>query len=218
MPDSAGAIALTVGDPRRPWPDGLFTADPCRERDLRAGLRNIPLLVQMFLWYFVLPELLPTPWGRWLKRDLPAPEFWTAVVALGLFTAARIAEQALGDPRRASGPNPGRPASGLRPAQALRLVVLPQCASGSFFRTLTSELLTTVKNSSLALTIGVLELTAQSRQIESNTFHGFEAFRRATVIYLGIAVIVRLGMRRLEAVRPTPAGEADATPRAGEGA
>src|SRR5262252_3839269 len=55
--------------------------------------RNIPLLVQMFLWYFVVPELLPAEWGRWVKRDMPYPQFLTAVVCLGLYTASRVAEQ-----------------------------------------------------------------------------------------------------------------------------
>src|SRR5207302_409834 len=54
--------------------------------------RNIPLLVQMFLWYFVLPELLPTHLGDWLKQ-LPDASFYTAVVALGFYTSARVAEQ-----------------------------------------------------------------------------------------------------------------------------
>jgi glutamate/aspartate transport system permease protein len=45
--------------------------------------RNIPLLVQMFLWYFVVPELLPADWGRWVKRDMPYPQFLTAVACLG---------------------------------------------------------------------------------------------------------------------------------------
>ena len=51
--------------------------------------RNIPLLVQMFLWYFVLPELLPTALGDWLKQ-LPDASFYTAVVALGFYTSARV--------------------------------------------------------------------------------------------------------------------------------
>ena len=55
--------------------------------------RNIPLLVQMFLWYFVVPELLPADLGRWVKRDMPNPQFVTAVVCLGLYTASRVAEQ-----------------------------------------------------------------------------------------------------------------------------
>src|SRR5215813_13376153 len=54
--------------------------------------RNIPLLVQLFLWYFVLPELLPTQLGDWLKQ-LPDASFYTAVVALGFYTSARVAEQ-----------------------------------------------------------------------------------------------------------------------------
>ena len=52
--------------------------------------RNIPLLVQMFLWYFVLPELVPRNFGNWLKQ-LPNASFYTAVVALGLYMSARIA-------------------------------------------------------------------------------------------------------------------------------
>src|SRR5262249_1373308 len=55
-------------------------------------LRNIPLLVQMFLWYFVLPEVLPTAAGDWLKQ-LPDASFYTAVVSLGFYTSARVAEQ-----------------------------------------------------------------------------------------------------------------------------
>src|SRR5690349_6311324 len=54
--------------------------------------RNVPLLVQMFLWYFVLPEIVPTPIGTWLKQ-LPNASFYTAVVCLGLYTSARVAEQ-----------------------------------------------------------------------------------------------------------------------------
>src|SRR5262245_28393313 len=57
--------------------------------------RNIPLLVQMFLWYFVLPELLPTAAGDWLKQ-LPDASFYTAVVALGFYTSERVAEQVRG--------------------------------------------------------------------------------------------------------------------------
>ncbi|MCJ2067635.1 amino acid ABC transporter permease [Methylobacterium sp. J-030] len=198
------AIALTVGVI-------VGIGRTVANRPIRAAsaiyvqvFRNIPLLVQMFLWYFVLPELLPTAWGHWLKRDLPAPEFWTAVVALGLFTAARIAEQVRSGIRTVpQGQTQAALASGLRATQTLRLVVLPQCFR-IILPPLTSELLTTIKNSSLALTIGVLELTAQSRQIESNTFHGFEAFTAATAIYLAIATLVRLAMRRFEAGRSMP--------------
>ena len=56
--------------------------------------RNVPLLVQMFIWYFVVPELVPDDLGRWMKRDMPNPEYTTAVIALGLDTAGRTDDQA----------------------------------------------------------------------------------------------------------------------------
>src|SRR3970282_468939 len=55
--------------------------------------RNIPLLVQMFIWYFVLPEIVPEGLGDWMKGQMPMPEFWTAVLCLGFYTASRVAEQ-----------------------------------------------------------------------------------------------------------------------------
>ena len=63
---------------------------------------------------------------------------------------------------------------------------------------LTSEFLTVFKNSSLALTIGLLELTAQSQQIAEYTFHGFEAFTAATIIYVCIALVATIIMQVLE--------------------
>jgi len=160
--------------------------------------RNVPLLVQMFLWYFVFPELMPEAVGRWLKRDLPNPEFWTAVVCLGTYTAARVAEQVRsGIESIPKGQRNAALAVGLDEAQAYRHVLLP-VAYRIVVPPLTSEFLTIFKNSSLALTIGVLELTAQSRQIENYTFQGFEAFTAATILYLLITLLVVLLMRRVE--------------------
>lgn len=160
--------------------------------------RNVPLLVQMFLWYFVFPELVPESLGRWLKRDLPNPEYWTAVVCLGTYTAARVAEQVRsGIESIPKGQRNAALAVGLDEAQAYRHVLLP-IAYRIVVPPLTSEFLTIFKNSSLALTIGVLELTAQSRQIENYTFQGFEAFTAATVLYLLITLLVVVLMRRVE--------------------
>jgi glutamate/aspartate transport system permease protein len=63
---------------------------------------------------------------------------------------------------------------------------------------LTSEFLTIFKNSSVALTIGVLEITAQARQIEEYTFQGFEAFTTATILYIIVTSIVMILMRVVE--------------------
>jgi glutamate/aspartate transport system permease protein len=160
--------------------------------------RNIPLLLQMFLWFFVVPEIVPAEVGRWLKRDLPYPEIVTAVIALGLFTSARIAVQvSAGIDAVPPGQRWAARATGLSPLQTYRLVLLPQ-AVRIIIPPLTSEFLTIFKNSSLALTIGVYELTAQTQQIQSITYQGFEAFTAATVIYVAIALTVTLLMRRIE--------------------
>ncbi len=158
--------------------------------------RNIPLLVQMFLWYFVLPELLPEEAGMWVKRELPLPEFSTAVVCLGLYTASRVAEQVrAGIESIGTGQRNAALAMGLTETQVYRYVLLP-VGYRIIIPPLTSEFLTIFKNSSLALTIGVLELTAQTRQIEEYTFQGFEAFTAATVLYICVTFCV-MGIMRL---------------------
>jgi glutamate/aspartate transport system permease protein len=160
--------------------------------------RNIPLLVQMFLWYFVVPELLPADWGRWIKRDMPYPQFLTAMICLGLYTASRVAEQVRsGIEAIPRGQRNAGLAMGLTPLQVYRYVLLP-VAYRTIIPPLTSDFLGVFKNSSLALTIGVLELTSQARQIEEYTFAAFEAFTVATVLYCTVTGIVILAMRVLE--------------------
>jgi glutamate/aspartate transport system permease protein len=160
--------------------------------------RNVPLLVQMFLWYFVFPELVPSDVGMWIKRDLPLPSFSTAVICLGTYTASRVAEQvragieSIGQGQRNAGL-----AMGLTPVQVYRHVLLP-VGYRIIIPPLTSDFLGVFKNSSLALTIGVLELTAQTRQIEEYTFQGFEAFTAATVLYCLVTFIVMTIMRVVE--------------------
>ncbi|MGB7183995.1 MAG: amino acid ABC transporter permease [Burkholderiaceae bacterium] len=158
--------------------------------------RNIPLLVQLFLWFFVFPEFLSDDLGRWVKRDMPMPAFTSAVLALGLYTASRVCEQvrsgvnAVGIGQRNAGQ-----AIGLTEPQIYRHILLPN-AYRIIIPPLTSEFLTIFKNSSLALTIGVVELTAMTRQIEEYTFQGFEAFTAATVIYSAVTFIV-MGLMRV---------------------
>ena len=160
--------------------------------------RNVPLLVQMFIWYFAVPEMVPEDWGRWMKRDMPNPEFVTAVVALGLYTASRIAEQVrAGIETVPRGLTAAATAHGLSVDQTYRYVLLP-ISFQMIVPPLTSEFLTVFKNSSLALTIGLLELPAQSQQIAEYTFQGFEAFTAATVIYVCIALVATVLMQILE--------------------
>jgi glutamate/aspartate transport system permease protein len=195
---AASIIALVIGGAvgvLRTLPSRIARAVGTAYVDL---FRNIPLLLQLFLWYFVLPELLPGSFGLWIKRDLPMPEYWFSVIGLGCFTAARIAEQVrAGIESIGPGQRMAAAASGLTTAQTYRYILLP-LAARNVLPPLTSEALNIVKNSSLALTIGVLELTGQSRQIEANTFQGIEALTAATVIYVMLTFCVIIGMRAVE--------------------
>lgn len=166
--------------------------------------RNVPLLVQMFIWYFAVPEIMPEDVGRWMKRDMPNPEYVTAVVALGLYTASRVAEQVrAGIQAVGKGLTSAAYANGFSTAQTYRYVLLP-ISFRLIVPPMTSEFLTIFKNSSLALTIGLLELTAQSQQIAEFTFQGFEAFTAATVIYVCIALMATVIAQSLEKFTQIP--------------
>jgi glutamate/aspartate transport system permease protein len=151
--------------------------------------RNIPLLVQMFLWYFVVPELLPEALGNWLKA-LPNAAFVTAVISLGLFTSARVAVQvAAGIGSLPSGQKQAGIALGFTLRQTYRHILLPQ-ALRIIIPPLTNEFLNVIKNSAVALTIGLMELTARARSMQEFSFQVFEAFTAATLIYVTVNICV----------------------------
>ena len=161
--------------------------------------RNIPLLVQMFLWYFVLPELLPIALGDAMKQMTPPwGSFWPAVLCLGFYTSARVAEQVrAGIQSLPRGQGMAGTALGLTLPQTYRHVLLPQ-AFRIILPPLTSEFMNIIKNSAVALTIGLMELTARARSMQEFTFQVFEAFTAATLIYIFITLIVVFGMRWVE--------------------
>jgi glutamate/aspartate transport system permease protein len=161
--------------------------------------RNVPLIVQMFLWFFVVPELLPQAVGDWIKQ-MPPPwgSYVPAVMCLAIFTSVRVAEQVrAGINSLARGQRMAGIAIGLTETQTYRFVVLPQ-AFRIILPPLTSEFMNVIKNSSVALTIGLLELTGRARAMQEFSFRVFEAFTAATVIYLLTNLIVVLLMRALE--------------------
>ena len=160
--------------------------------------RNIPLIVQLFIWFFVVPELLPTAMGDWMKRDMPLPEFTTAVFGLGLFTAARVAEQVrtgiLALPR---GQKNAGLALGFTLGQTYRYVLLPM-AFRIVIPPLTSEFMNIFKNSAVALAIGLTELTFQMKQITGDyaPANPIEVMTIVSVLYL----IVAFGVNRIMAL------------------
>src|SRR5688572_9329803 len=195
----AWVIALTIGSlvgtlrtTTNPWV-------------VRAGnayvevFRNIPLIVQMFLWFFVVPEFLPKALGDWIKQ-IPPPwgSYLPAVMCLAIFTSVRVAEQVrAGINSLPRGQRMAGTAMGLTQSQTYRYVILPQ-AFRIILPPLTSEFMNIVKNSSVALTIGLLELTGRARAMQEFSFRVFEAFTAATVIYLITNLVVVLAMRALE--------------------
>jgi glutamate/aspartate transport system permease protein len=176
-----GALVGTIRTTDRPWMVRLGNA-------WVELFRNIPLLVQMFLWYFVIPEFIP-PLKNWMvKADPIQSQFLSAVLCLGLFTSARIAEQVrAGIQSLSRGQRFAGMAVGFTQPQVYRYVLLPM-AFRIVIPPLTSETMNLIKNSSIALTIGLAELTFRSREIGEYTFNFFEAFTAATIIYIVIAM------------------------------
>ena len=197
---SAWVIALLLGSLM-----GVLRTVPHRGLSLLATsyvevFRNIPLLVQLFIWYFVLPELLPASLGDAFKQKLDpvTQQFVSAMVCLGFFTSARVCEQVRsGINSLPTGQKNAGLALGFTLPQTYRHVLLPM-AFRLVVPPLTSEFLNIFKNSAVCSTIGLLELTAQGRQLVDYTAQPYESFIAVTLLYVLINVVVMTLMRHLE--------------------
>ena len=137
--------------------------------------RNIPLLVQIFLWYHVLPALVPP-----LKAF---PSFVLVVFALGFFTSARVSEQVkAGIQALPRGQRHAGLALGLTLPQTYRFVLLPM-AFRIVIPPLTSESMNIVKNSSVAFAVSIAELTQFALQAQEETSRGIEIYLAVTALY-----------------------------------
>ena len=202
---AAWLVALAVGSVM-----GVLRTVPSRAlRAVGAGyvelFRNVPLLVQLFLWYFVVPEVVPAGLGAWMKGLHPfAQQFLAAAACLSLFTGARICEQVrAGIGSLAGGQRAAALALGFRLPQAYRHVLLPM-AFRIVLPPLTSELLNVFKNSAVASTIGLLELAAQGRQLVDYTAQPYESFIAVTLLYVLLNLAALAGMRAIEARTRVP--------------
>ena len=165
--------------------------------------RNIPLIVQMFLWYFVMPEVVPTAWGDAIK-SMPNSSFITAVLCLGTFTSARVAVQiSAGINALPRGQRLAGTALGLTLPQTYRYVLLPM-AGRIVIPSLTNEFAAIIKNSSVALTIGLVELTAAANSMREFSFQIFEAYTGAMIIYLLFSALALFVANRIEKATAVP--------------
>jgi len=204
---SAWFIALAVGGIM-----GVLRTVPSRGwRTIAACyvelFRNTPLLVQLFLWYFVLPELLPSAIGDAYKALNPMlQQFSAAMICLGLFTGARVCEQVrAGIESLARGQGQAGLALGLSLTQTYRHLLLPQAAR-IVVPPLSSEFVNVFKNSAVASTIGLLDLAAQGRQLLDYTAQPYESFIAVTLAYMLLNLLVLRLMRRLELRTRLPGG------------
>ena len=158
-------------------------------------MRNTPLLIQIFFWYFGTDPLLPKVFTNWLKSQSNV-EFAYGVIALSIYTSAFIAEEIRAGIQ--SIPKEQMEASraqGFSFLQAMRLVILPQ-AIRIVIPPLISQSLNLTKNSSLVMSIGVVELMASSRFLFNDTSRVFEAFSVITIIYLSLSLIISFAINQ----------------------
>lgn len=167
--------------------------------------RNVPGLVQLFVWYFGIPQLLPTAWQQWIN-GIGHNEFIFATIALSLNAAAYMSED-LRSGIRSLPPTQleAARALGMSYVSAMRKVILPQALKVAV-PPLTNQSLGLFKSTSLAMAIGVAEMTYVTHQVENETFRTFEAFAVASIFYwivsflimgLGYAWTKRLNVQRV---------------------
>ena len=181
---SAGGlvVALLVGSLM-----GILRTTPSKALALIGNawtelFRNIPLLVQLFLWYHVLPSIFLVLRG--------VPSFMLVVFALGFFTSARISEQVkAGIEALPKGQRYAGLAMGLTLPQTYRFVLLPM-AFRIVVPPLTSESMNIIKNSSVAFAVSISELTMFAMQAQEETSRGVEIYLAVTLLYFVSAFAV----------------------------
>ena len=152
--------------------------------------RNVPLLVQIFIWYFVVPKIFPA------MKEVPG--FVLVVFALGFFTSARIAEQVrAGVQALPRGQRYAAMAMGFTTAQTYRYVLLPM-AIRIIIPPLTSESMNLLKNSSVAFAVSIAELTMFAMQAQEETSRGIEIYLAVTAVYAVSAFAVNRVMAFIE--------------------
>ena len=153
-------------------------------------IRNIPVLVQIFIWYFVLPKLFPA-----LQQ---VPGFALVVLGLGFFTSARIAEQVrAGIQALPRGQRYAAMAMGFTTWQSYRYILLPM-AFRIIWPPLTSESMNLLKNSSVAFAVSIAELTMYAMQVQEETSRGIEVYLAVTALYAASAFAINRLMTWVE--------------------
>lgn len=151
--------------------------------------RNVPTLVQLILWYFGIFSLFPPDFQFWLVGQVNTEALF-AIVALGLCQGAYFSEDLRSGLRSVPpGQREAARALGHSYVSSMRYVLMPQ-ATRNALPALINHSVSLFKNSSLAMAIGVSELTHASREIGNLSFRVFEAYLVATIAYLAISLVI----------------------------
>ncbi len=166
-----------------------------------AVFRNTPLLVQLLVWYFVGFGILPQGFREWAFADHPwaalpgnvsilSPEFLASAWGLGLFGGVFLSEELRAGLNAVSpGQREAARAQGLGEGTILFSVLLPQALTNAY-EPIVGQFLNVMKLSSIACSVGLAEITYQSRSIESFNSRAFEAFAVGTILYLAIGFVL----------------------------
>ncbi|MDP9902900.1 amino acid ABC transporter permease [Variovorax ginsengisoli] len=150
--------------------------------------RNVPGLVQIFVWYFGVPQLLPKAMQQWVNRH--DGEFVLSCIALTLYAAAYMSEDLRSGLRSLPrGQADAARSLGMNYRQSLMHILLPQALRAAL-PPLVNQTLALFKATSLAMTVGVADLMHATRQIENETYRTFEAFVIASACYLAISWLI----------------------------
>jgi polar amino acid transport system permease protein len=150
--------------------------------------QNVPMLVQILLWYFGIASILPESVQSWVNGH--NGEFLYSVIAIGLCMAAYVSEDIRSGLRAVHfGQQEASRSLGLSYFKTMRYVILPQALRVASPPLINHSVLL-FKNTSLAMAIGAAELSYASREVENHTFRTFESYMVATVVYLGISLCI----------------------------
>ena len=168
-----------------------LTPSRIAERTVAAYIsyhRNVPTLVQLMFWYFGIFSVLPDAVQGWLSDH--NAEALVSVIALGLCQAAYFSEDIRSGLRAIpAGQAEAARALGHGFIGSMRYVILPQAIRNAI-PALVNHSVSLFKNSSLAMAIGVAELTHAVKEVESQSFRAFEAYSVATVLYLVLSLVI----------------------------
>jgi polar amino acid transport system permease protein len=156
--------------------------------------QNVPMLVQIVLWYFGVPTLLPDSWQSWINAH--NGEMFFSGIAIGLCMSAYFSEDIRSGLRSVPwGQHEAARSLGLGYFRSMRFVILPQALRISMPPFINHTVLL-FKNTSLAMVVGAAEMTYAVREVENQTFRTFESYAVATAFYLAVS----LGLMALGAV------------------